>query len=205
MKILIQTIIIFFREKFVNWRDMISAKCKIHSLFVFLVILFVSACQSPESAKPIITEFEQEKQPDQICFDLVLTFIDSSNTKAIVKARRARVFLDSNKTFLDSGVTVQFFNENGKKTGTLTADRVKIDDITKDMFASGKVVAISDSSRTKLETEELDWNNETKKIYSNVYVKITSPSEIIEGRGLESDEQLNNYKIFKVTGIKYSQ
>ena len=187
---------------------MIFTKHKIKLLTIFLFALLFHSCQDTETTKSIIADLEQEKQPDQICFDLDIAFVDSSTTKAIVKARRARVFLDSNRTFLDSGVTVRFFNRNGVLTGTLTADKVKINDLTMDMFATGKVVVISnslhtnDNSHTRLETEELEWNNDAQKIYSNVYVKITSPTEIIEGRGLEADESLNNYKIFKVTGIK---
>ena len=180
---------------------MLFAFSKKTILFVFLFVCVFVACQNPENAKPTVVAFEQEELPDQICFDLTIAFVDSSTTKAIVQARRARVFNDSNLTFLDSGVFVQFFDENGVKTGTLTAEKVKIDDITKDMFATGKVVAISNNSNTKLETEELDWINNTRKIYSNVFVRITTTTEIIRGYGLESDDQLSNYSIFKVTGI----
>lgn len=172
------------------------------AIFYVFCLIFTTNCKNNETKMQNIQSTTQEKLPDQICYNLDIAFIDSSNTKATVKAKRAKVFADSNKTFLDSGVFVQFFNEFGKKTGNLTAKNVEINDLTKDMFATGNVVVISDSSKTKLQTNELEWKNNTKKIYSNVYVKITSPNEIIEGFGLESDEKLNNYKIFKVTGIK---
>jgi len=70
------------------------------------------------------------------------------------------------------------------------------------MTATGNVIVISDSMQTTLNTEELKWNQSTRKIYSDAPVIITSPSEIIFGIGLESNEYLSQYKIFKVTGIK---
>ena len=69
------------------------------------------------------------------------------------------------------------------------------------MFATGNVLVISDSTKSQLETEELEWNNSTHKLHSQAFVRITSPKEIINGWGFESDENLSNYKIFKVNGV----
>ena len=41
-----------------------------------------------------------------------------------------------------------------------------------------------------------------KKLTTTEKVHIVSPSEIIDGTGMESDQYLKNYKIFKVSGIK---
>jgi LPS export ABC transporter protein LptC len=129
-------------------------------------------------------------------------FIDSGTTKNIINARRSRVYNEKCETILDSGVFVRFYDANGKQSGTLRADIVNIDDKTKDMVANGNIIVVSDSNLTKLETNTLKWEQQRRRIYTDVYVKITSPSEIIEGIGLESDERLSNYKIYKVTGIK---
>ena len=185
-------------------------------LISILILIFCVSCQendlltkkfnnkvnNSETSEELQNIEENEKISDQICYDLDIAFIDSSNTKAILKANRARIYLDSNETLLDNGVKVRFFSSSGKQSGTLNSDNVRVDDLTKNMFATGNVVVISDSSRTKLETSELEWNQEKKKIFSNVYVKITSPNETIEGIGLESDEKLDNYRIYKVSGIK---
>jgi LPS export ABC transporter protein LptC len=194
--------------------------CNIFIIFLFIIALVTTiSCQkndlknknsnnsvkekeNSEKIQNNIVENSKAENADQICYDLDIAFIDSSNTKAILKANCAKIYLDSNKTLLENGVKVRFFSAKGTQTGTLTAENIEIDDLTKNMFATGNVVVISDSSRTKLETQELEWHQERKKILSNVYVKITSPNEIIEGIGLESDEKLNNYRIFKVSGIK---
>jgi hypothetical protein len=46
------------------------------------------------------------------------------------------------------------------------------------------------------------WDNGSQKLYSTEFVTITSPNEKIQGYGFESDQNLTNYKIFKVSGVK---
>jgi LPS export ABC transporter protein LptC len=69
------------------------------------------------------------------------------------------------------------------------------------MYAIDNVVAENDSG-TVLKTNELMWRNSDQKIITDKFVTITSPKEVIQGYGLESDQQLKNYKIFNVTYSK---
>jgi LPS export ABC transporter protein LptC len=105
------------------------------------------------------------------------------------------------ETYLDGGLQVEFYSRSsGKRVSFLTADSAKIDDRTKNMLAWGHVVVIGDSSHSRLETSILHWDNKTQKLYSTEFVKITSPGEKLQGYGFESDQNLTNYKIFKVSG-----
>jgi LPS export ABC transporter protein LptC len=84
----------------------------------------------------------------------------------------------------------------------LTSKKAKIDDRTKNMLASDSVVVISLESARKLETEILEWNELEQRIYSTEFVKITTENEIIKGYGFESDPNLTDYKLHKVSGIQ---
>jgi LPS export ABC transporter protein LptC len=99
-----------------------------------------------------------------------------------------------------TNVKIEFFNEFEERTSVLTSLHGKIDDDTQDMYAIDSVVAVSDSGTT-LFTDELVWENETKKIKSQKFVRIVSPDEILEGYGFESDQDLENYTIFDITYI----
>jgi len=55
-------------------------------------------------------------------------------------------------------------------------------------------------SRTVLRTERLFWNNTLRRIHTDAFVDIVSPTEHIMGQGMQSDQGLKNYEIFKVTG-----
>jgi LPS export ABC transporter protein LptC len=178
---------------------------KMHfGLFVVFTFIFICSCAEKKQAqknKNSQTTPSTKLLPDQISYDVVVKFVDSSFTKAVLKANRARVYQDRFETILDSGVQVEFMSRTSyRRMSLLTADSVRIDDRTKNMLAGGNVHVYSDSTHTTLETTLLEWNNKTQKLYSTEFVKIKSPMERIQGTGFESDQYLNNYTIFRPSG-----
>ncbi|ROL61227.1 LPS export ABC transporter periplasmic protein LptC [Bacteroidetes/Chlorobi group bacterium ChocPot_Mid] len=173
-------------------------------LYIFIIVamvVFLGCDEDKVIPKKNIDIINLETQPDQISYKTEVTFVDSNFTKAILKAERARVYQSRMETLLDGGVYVQFFKRYSTgKVSYLTSDSARIDDRTKNMMAGGHVVVISDSTNTKLETSLLEWDNITQKLYSTEFVRVTSPSETIQGYGFESDQSLSNYKIFRVSG-----
>jgi len=175
---------------------------KILTLLLLLLLIIISSCDEGKVIpKKKNISHNLETQPDQISYNTEVFFVDSAFTKAILKAKRARVYQARYETLLDGGINVQFFKRHSiKKVSYLTADSARIDDRTKNMLAGGHVIVISDSTSTKLETSLLEWDNATQKLYSTEFVRVTSPSETIQGYGFESDQSLSNYKIFRVSG-----
>lgn len=174
------------------------------NILIYIILVFIlNSCEfRKEATMRKIDSLSKLERPDQVANDVEVIFNDSSFTKAILKAKRARVYFKSNLTFLDSAVDVEFMSKNSnKRMSYLTCDSARIDDNTKDMIAMGNVIVISDSSNIKLVTTILEWSNIRQKIYSNEYVEITTASEFIRGYGFESNPDLSNYRIFKVSGI----
>jgi len=52
----------------------------------------------------------------------------------------------------------------------------------------------------KLETQELHWDERRKKIYTNKFVIITQPDEIIYGHGFEANQDLSEARIQAIEG-----
>ncbi len=184
-----------------------------HQAWAFILLALIStfvSCdieshdiQKENQPKKTTDSVEVETMPDQISWDFEAIFVDSSFTKAILNAKRARIYNMRRETLLDSGLRVEFMSKtSGKRVSLLTADSARIDDETKNMLAKGNVFVVSDSSHTTLETSLLEWDQKTQKLYSTEYVKIVSPNEVITGIGFESDPNLNNYKIKKVSGVQ---
>lgn len=71
------------------------------------------------------------------------------------------------------------------------------------MEARNDVIVINHLKNEQLNTEELVWNQNTKKVYSNVFVKITTPDRILYGDGMQSDESFNHWRIRKPRGEMY--
>jgi len=124
-------------------------------LFLLSFSLILS-CTSADSQFQISVESSDDVIPDQISYNIEIAFIDSNITKTFIKAGRARVYNEKKETILDSGVIVNFYNDSGQRTGVLTSTGVTIDDVSKDMFAAGNVVVVSDSIKTTLRTEVLN-------------------------------------------------
>ncbi len=181
---------------------------KKYNIIFFLLLLVglvaIQSCDEPiQKINPKADTLITDVTPDQTGWNVKVYFLDSSLTKAILNAGRTRVYQKRFETVLDEGLEVEFFStETGKRVSHLTADSAIVDDRSKNIVAKGHVVIIADSSQTKLETSVLHWNNKTRKLYSTEYVKITSATETLEGWGFESDENLTNYKVYKVKGIK---
>jgi LPS export ABC transporter protein LptC len=160
-------------------------------------------CQSENNIPQQKLAIEQLQQlPTHTSWNFSMVIMDSNRVKSTLKARLARVYDQRQETRLDTSVVVEFMNSNSQRVGILTADSAVVDDKTRNMFAYGNVKVVSDSTHTTLKTAVLMWNNKTQKLYTTEKFSIRSPTEVIDGIGMESDQYLKNYKMFKVSGIK---
>ena len=170
-------------------------------LLPLLIIIAVFPGCSNRQVKPTINaSIQTTKLPVQEGWNSTVIFSDSGKTRAILYYGHMRMFDNPPETLLDSSIKVDFFNEYGIKTTTLTALNGKVNNITNDLYANDSVVAVSDSGVT-LKTQELMWRNKDRKIVSDKFVTIVSPKEKIQGYGFESDQNLRNYTIYSITYV----
>lgn len=172
-------------------------------LFLFS-LLFILSCKKNEEIKHGIPLQQHISEiPDQTAKNIQVDFIDTSFLKARLWAKIAQIYHSRKETILKESVRVEFYSKTTKNImSILTADSAKIDDMTKDMFAFGRVVVVSYSPKTLLKTTQLQWKNQAQKLYSSEFIEIIRPEEEIRGYGFESEINLSNYKIFNVSGIK---
>ncbi len=171
------------------------------SLLTLLIAFQVSAIAfygCADKLKPTVVPVSGQL-PDQEAWNSTIVFTDSGMTRGILKAGHLMMYNNTNMTYLGDSIRVDFFNDSGAHTSFLTADSGIVNNDNNNLEAIGNVYAHSDSG-TSLWTQKLYWNNAKAKITSNVYVKIVSPKETIEGIGFESDRDLRNYRIFNVSG-----
>jgi LPS export ABC transporter protein LptC len=71
------------------------------------------------------------------------------------------------------------------------------------MEARSDVVVINRLKGEQLNTEHLVWDQNLRKVFSNVFVKITTPDRILYGDGMQSDESFNHWRIKKPRGEMY--
>jgi len=166
---------------------------------VFLTAILLLASCSEEKIKPAIVSGVGQDLPSQESWNAKIVFTDSGRLTGILHAGHIAMFELRKFTLLDSGITVDFYDQQQRHTSVLTAKRGRVNDINHDFEAHQNVVVVSDSG-TVLRTEDLYWSNRAQKINTPAFVDITSPTEHIQGHGLESDQSLKHYTILKVTG-----
>jgi LPS export ABC transporter protein LptC len=170
------------------------------SLFFIVCAFVLLSFSCEEKLRPSVTSARMGKNnPSQESWDAKIVFSDSGKISAILHAGHIAIYEDQRITLLDSNIKVDFYDEKARHTSVLTARRGRVNDLTHDFEAYENVVLVSDSGGT-LRTEELFWDNARALIHTDKFVDIVSPTEHIQGVGLESDQNLKNYTIKRVTG-----
>ena len=170
-------------------------------LFIGAVFVVVN-CTKIEAPQP--AEPGADEQPQQELYNSTINFYQDDRLTAVLQAGRIRKFAKRSTVLLDSGVIMDFFNREGQHTSRLTSDSGRADESKNDMLAMGNVIAVSDSGQM-LETEQLRWENRTRKIVSEVPVRLSTPTDTIHGIGFVSDENLKNWQIQQPTGKTFRE
>lgn len=145
-----------------------------------------------------------DRIPDSLYKDFQIIYSDSAEVKVLITGKVLKQFgkTDTTNAFeemLDS-VHMIFYDEHKVPQNELFADYAKREQNSDQMEAKGHVVVVNIKGE-KLETEHLIWNEKTKRISSDTDVKITQVGgKIIKGKGMEADQNFNNYTITKVVG-----
>jgi LPS export ABC transporter protein LptC len=131
--------------------------------------------------------------PDQIIEGFSLVETESGRKQWTLTSQKASNY-EQQKTVNIEGVKIDFFHQNEELYSTLTSDRGVMNTVSNDMIAQGHVVVVSkDGSR--LETNQLRWDNLRQKIVSDDSVRITRGKTVMTGIGLESDPSLEHVVI----------
>jgi LPS export ABC transporter protein LptC len=133
--------------------------------------------------------------PDETVTEFVTQETDSGRVQWKLAAPRALRYSTRN-VFLLEKPTIQFFDEMGNLQTTLVAKNGEYSTISHDMLAYGDVVATSTKGEI-LETDSLRYLNETDKIVSDSFVKLTRGRDVITGTGMECDHTLDSVDIKK--------
>jgi LPS export ABC transporter protein LptC len=91
-------------------------------------------------------------------------------------------------------VRVYLFNERGDSSATVTADSLVFQDQKGLLDAYEDVVVVTESNK-RLETEHLTWKQADRKIRTKRFVRIRTPTEVVQGNGLVADEDLDTYQL----------
>jgi len=174
-------------------------------LFLVVVALMVVSCA--EISIPPAPLKKSQDVPDQELWDATITFTRDGIPVAVIQAGHISKFSRRSVTYLDSNMVVDFFSKEGKHASRLTAEKGQVDEVRKDLLATGNVVVadprVRGDSGATLKTPALRWDNRSRRIISDAEVIVTTATDTLYGIGFVSDENLENWEIQKPTGRSF--
>lgn len=136
----------------------------------------------------------------EISKDIRLLHSELGQTSAIITAPLLYHYTkNENKMTFPDGLHIELY-EHETLTAIINAGYGEKDESTKLVKAS-KGVKIINYKKEKMESEDLVWNESLSQVSIEGKVKISTPTDIIQGYGLISDDNFRNYKMSKITGI----
>jgi len=130
--------------------------------------------------------------PDQVVENGEHLITEQGVKKALLTAEQLYFYNQTGKVFGDT-VQVEFYDETGAFVSLLTAQTGEMDQSSRKMIARGNVFVRGRDSTIK--TEELHYDPQGNRIYSQVETEINQRGNVIRGRGVESDPALKEVRV----------
>lgn len=165
------------------------------------VFLVGGGCERRGTTDRSPVESDEGPTPTHVSWDARFTMSEGGNPRAIIEARRMEQYRTSDSTYSvwrsmsDSArVRLYLYDSDGDSSATLTADSLVFQDRKGLLDAYQDVVVVTESDK-RLQTEHLTWRQEDRKIRTRRFVRIRTPTEVVQGNGLVADEDLETYQL----------
>ncbi len=123
------------------------------------------------------------------------TLVETHNGMKRVEVVGSQMVEDPEQQVLNvREVKVDFYDEQGVHQSVLTARTGTVETQTGDMTVRGQVVVVTDDG-VRLETEELRWLDDTRRIVTDLPVRIIRETGELRGVGLETDPELREFRL----------
>ncbi len=165
------------------------------ALFYAAVISVSSSCTVKENTKPVVYEGPLSEGED-----IETLYTEKDIIKLKMKAKKYNELQNGDREFPE-GIYIEFFDATGKLTSTLVANQAYFFKQESKWRGRGKVEVKNIEKNEQLNTEELFWKPDTKKIFTDKFVTIKLQTEILYGTGLDATQDLSSYTITNPEGI----
>lgn len=170
------------------------------ALYVIHCTLFISLVACEEEKKPERVEY---KGPIEEIQNVKLLYSEQAALKVKLTTARQFRYLNEDRKYPEE-VHIDFYDPAGQQVvTTLRSDSGRYDK-AKDLYTvTGHVVVINKQKKEKLQTNLLNWNPNTKKVFTENRVIVSSQltGERLYGKGLDANQDFSRYSIRKPTGV----
>lgn len=181
---------------------MLSKKSALIFIVFLSILLKTVSCET--DIERIKSFSEDALMPSQRMVNAEIVYTDSARLQLRLKAPEINHYTREaeQSSEFPEGVFAEFFDRDGNVESSLSA-KYAIHYTDKGLWEAREAVEVINREGEVLNTEQLFWDENQKIIYSNSFVKITRPNEIIMGEGFDADETFTRWKIKKIQGTIY--
>lgn len=157
------------------------------------LVLFTACKNDPKEINELVSKqaIQEDKAED-------VTIIYSEQGKSRIRMFATEFIRNeiAKPPFVDmrKGLKVEFFDDSMNIESTLTAMYARWYEGKGNVLIRDSVVVINKKGET-LRTEELIWNQDVRKFYTEKFVRINTPDQVMYGDGLEANEDFSWYRI----------
>jgi LPS export ABC transporter protein LptC len=111
-----------------------------------------------------------------------------------------RYTADTSYTEFPKTLHVSFYDSSGKVESQLTARYGKYYETRNKVYLRDSVVVFNQKGDT-LRAPDLWWDQNTRKFYTDKYIRLRQKDRRINGKGFEADQDLSHSMVFYPTGL----
>lgn len=163
------------------------------ALFLFLFVLITSCVVEQADLSrytgSAIANVEEAR-------DIELIYTDSAKLVLKLKAPLSRRAIEkySIEEEFPEGIEVTFYDESEKERSWLSADYAVRNQVERTIIVQKNVLLRNDKGE-RLEGPELIWDEKSKEIRTDRFVKITRAEGVIYSHGFKSNEDFTHYEL----------
>lgn len=169
---------------------------------IFVIGLLVFASCKEEHKDVISVTIDNEMVPTMVTKDVETLISDSGIMRYRIIAPLWFVFEESKepKWIFPDGLILQKYDDFNNIDATVECDSATY--LSKQrLWQLDGYVSMMNIDKDKFLTEQLFWNQETRRVYSDSFIHIERQDRIIEGYGFDSNDRLTEYTVNNPTGI----
>lgn len=199
-----------FAPKMLRWVNTTSVKMQMggkflspvcfwgKAIFTVLILVTLLSCEEDKNAKLFIPY----KGPLEEAEAIEVLYSEAAQLKVRVTTSK-QIKLPSEDKIFPKPVMVEFYGPNGQVLTTLRSDSARYDFKSGFYKVKGNVKVVNTQKQERLMSDELTWDPNTQKIYTDKAVTIESLSsgERINGLGLDANQDFTQYSVRKPTGF----
>ncbi|PIQ21195.1 MAG: LPS export ABC transporter periplasmic protein LptC [Cytophagales bacterium CG18_big_fil_WC_8_21_14_2_50_42_9] len=175
-----------------------SLKFTLHPALLFAIVFSVAACKSTDDED--LKKKVVYKGPISQARDVATLYSDSARLQIKLSAP-LQLQYENGDGIYPKGINVIFYDKQGRIANTVRANYGKYDKRKDSYFAQGNVIVNNVIKDETMRTEELHWDKQKRRLFTDKFVTIQTKTDVIKGHGLTANQDFSNWKISKTTGF----